>query len=264
MGIKPFDVKDAMEITQKNFADGGMVCSDKSLQILLRLIGSHPGILKAAVRAVVNGCVVNLEEETEVHIIGKLLLDRAIVNMCENLWSSLSEIEKYCLKKIQNGMVATNLAVEKYSVTEVNEALKELVLKGIVIEEKHHSDKVYRCFSSLLVSYIAQQIPVLGLQLDISRQQVWIDGTRRANHLTPKEFQLLRFLAEHAGEVCSREETTRAVYGEVHDPRSDDARLDALVERVRKSIGDDSRPPRFLETVRGAGHRLKEYLGEPF
>jgi hypothetical protein len=35
-----------------------------------------------------------------------------------------------------------------------------------------------------------------------------------------------------------------------------------MVERTRKGIGDRSRPPRFLETVRGTGHRLKEYQGD--
>jgi DNA-binding response OmpR family regulator len=50
----------------------------------------------------------------------------------------------------------------------------------------------------------------------------------------------------------------------MYNPKRDDARLDALVERTRKSLGDDAHPPRFIETVRGAGHRLHEYLGEHF
>ncbi|GHO94642.1 hypothetical protein KSF_046900 [Reticulibacter mediterranei] len=102
----------------------------------------------------------------------------------------------------------------------------------------------------------------IGLKLNLLRHEVWIDGTLRTNFLTNKEFQFLRFLAAHAGQVCSREETTKAVYGNLYQPEHDDARLDALVERVRKSIGDAERPPRFIETVRGTGHRLHEYLDE--
>jgi DNA-binding response OmpR family regulator len=39
----------------------------------------------------------------------------------------------------------------------------------------------------------------------------------------------------------------------------DDGRLDALIERTRLQIGDDQRHPRFIETVRGIGHRLNNY-----
>lgn len=101
-----------------------------------------------------------------------------------------------------------------------------------------------------------------GLQIELTGRYVWVDGVLLSRHLTAKEFKLLCHLAAHAGRVCPREDTTRVVYGEAYNPHRDDARLDALVERTRKSIGDDPRSPRFLETVRGVGHRLNEYLGE--
>jgi len=89
-----------------------------------------------------------------------------------------------------------------------------------------------------------------------------VDGILQPKHLTPKEFRLLRYLADHHGEICPREETTRAVYEQEYTSKRDDARLDAIVERTRTCIGDDLRTPRFLETVRGLGHRLNKYLGE--
>jgi DNA-binding response OmpR family regulator len=68
-----------------------------------------------------------------------------------------------------------------------------------------------------------------GLQIDFSRRQVWVDGVLQPRYLTPKEFKLLRHLAAHAGEVCSREETTSAVYDQDYASKRDDARLDAVV-----------------------------------
>jgi mRNA-degrading endonuclease RelE of RelBE toxin-antitoxin system len=101
-----------------------------------------------------------------------------------------------------------------------------------------------------------------GLQLEPSRRRVWIDGSLSSESLTEEEFKLLQFLAEHAGEVCSREKTVRAVYDEPYFPTLDDHGLDALIERARQKIEDDPRSPRFIETVRGVGHRLNGYIGE--
>ena len=92
---------------------------------------------------------------------------------------------------------------------------------------------------------------------------MWIDGRLRQEPLSIRQFKLLQFLAEHAGEVCSRGETSEAVYEErSHISRNDDARLDALIERTHLHIGDDQRNPRFIETVGGEGYRLNGYIGE--
>jgi DNA-binding response OmpR family regulator len=98
-----------------------------------------------------------------------------------------------------------------------------------------------------------------GLRIDCVQRKVQIDGILLPNTLSRSEFKLLKFLADHAGKVCPREETTKAVYEEKYVSRRDNARLDALVERTRARIGDDQRNPRFIETIRGVGHRLNDY-----
>lgn len=98
-----------------------------------------------------------------------------------------------------------------------------------------------------------------GLQLDYVQRKVRIDGIELPKSLPPREFKLLEFLARHAGKVCLRGETNQAVYDERYVPHRDNARLDALIERTRLHIGDDQRNPRFIETVRGVGHRLNNY-----
>jgi two-component system alkaline phosphatase synthesis response regulator PhoP len=98
-----------------------------------------------------------------------------------------------------------------------------------------------------------------GLALDRVRRRVRVDGKLLPKALSSRQFELLEFLATRAGKVCLREETSRAVYGERYIQHRDDARLDALIERTRLHIGDDQRHPRFIETVRGVGHRLNNY-----
>ncbi|GHO91882.1 hypothetical protein KSF_019300 [Reticulibacter mediterranei] len=260
-GIKPPSGQDMQALL-----DQGLLYHQASLRLqLLEITGGHPGLLKA-VMTVWNGADSALTgHDPQEQIIHKLLQETTIVSQCEQIWYSLSETEQYCLKQIRRGLFSQHGDAPPFSMRQIQYALHMLALKGIIREE-HRSNKSYQPFSSLFASYVAQQFSagLPGLQLDLLQQQVWIDGTLRASHLTNKEFRLLRFLAEHSGRVCSREETTRAVYGDMYNPKRDDARLDALVERTRKSIGDDARPPRFIETVRGAGHRLHEYLGEHF
>jgi DNA-binding response OmpR family regulator len=98
-----------------------------------------------------------------------------------------------------------------------------------------------------------------GLQIKYAQRKVQIDGIVLSKTLSRHEFKLLEFLADHADKVCLREETTLAVYGEKYVPHRDNARLDALVERTRARLGDDQRNPRFIETIRGVGHRLNHY-----
>lgn len=262
-GIRPLVTQDSYEMIEHDLAQNAWSCSQALRQSLLEITGSHPGMLQAAVAALVEDDAQFFERDTAVQITNKLLQNMAVVSQCEQLWNSLSEIEQHCLKQLQHGMLSKNTVLPQYSTRQFSDALQMLEVKGILIEGSRTS-KTYRCFSPLLVSYVTQQFSAVtpGLQLDIARQQVWVDGELQTSHLTAKEFKLLRFLAEHAGEVCPREDTTSAVYGELYNPRQDDARLDALVERARRNIGDEARPPRFVETIRGMGHRLNEYLGE--
>lgn len=264
-GVGPLDEQEASDVIEQGLAKHGKTSSASLRRFLLEVTGAHPGMLTAVAAAWNHRVDPPVERGQRELLIHTLLQEMTVVSQCEQVWYSLSEIEQHCLKQVPRALLVKHPDLPPYGSRQIQDALHALLLKGILREE-HRTSKNYQCFSPLFASYVAQQFSAgsSGLQLDYSRQQVWIDGTLCTSHLTQKEFQLLRFLAEHAGEICSREETTRAVYDETYDPKSDDARLDALVERTRKSIGDTSRPSRFLETVRGAGHRLKEYLGEPF
>jgi DNA-binding response OmpR family regulator len=70
--------------------------------------------------------------------------------------------------------------------------------------------------------------------------------------LTPKEFDLLTFLAGNAGAVLGRQEILETVWDtHWYGPTKT---LDVHVAALRKKLGD----PRWIETVRGVGFRLRE------
>lgn len=100
-----------------------------------------------------------------------------------------------------------------------------------------------------------------GLRIDKKNRKVWVDGKPMPGKLARNEMKFLHYLASCHEALCSRAEVVMAVYGKVYD-RSDDERLDAMVGRIRKKVGDKERPHRFLITVHGQGHRLLGYIDE--
>jgi DNA-binding response OmpR family regulator len=103
----------------------------------------------------------------------------------------------------------------------------------------------------------AETLEVGGLRLDVRKQEIFERG--RKIELTHKEFQLLEFLLRHPGEVISRGEFLRRVWGEdiYVTPRTVDTHMASL----RKKIEDEADRPRYIQSVRGAGYKLNEDPG---
>jgi DNA-binding response OmpR family regulator len=92
-------------------------------------------------------------------------------------------------------------------------------------------------------------VEVGTLAVDRRTRRVTVDGATVA--LTPKEFDLLAFLADDAGAVRPRQELLENVW----DPHwyGPTKTLDVHVASLRKKLGD----PGWIETVRGVGFRLR-------
>ncbi|MBD3293391.1 MAG: response regulator [Armatimonadia bacterium] len=92
------------------------------------------------------------------------------------------------------------------------------------------------------------------LQILPDAREVRLGGEEIA--LTPKEFDLLEYLARNVGHVVPRERILDRVWGEDEyiDPRTLDVHIRWLREKLEK---DPSNPERLL-TVRGEGYRLVE------
>ena len=69
-----------------------------------------------------------------------------------------------------------------------------------------------------------------------------------------REFELLKFLAEHPNIVFSKDRLFEAIWG--FDYVGDSATVTVHVGRIRDKIEDDPSKPRIIETVWGAGYRL--------
>lgn len=74
--------------------------------------------------------------------------------------------------------------------------------------------------------------------------------------LTPIEFEMLLSLAKSAGRVKSREQLLLEVAE--RDFESFDRSIDVHISSLRKKLGDDAKSPKWIETVRGIGYRMKK------
>ncbi|KRB18736.1 response regulator [Rhizobacter sp. Root16D2] len=97
----------------------------------------------------------------------------------------------------------------------------------------------------------ARYLRFAGFRLDrLERTVTGPDG--QALVLTAMDFDLLRLLAEHAGEVMERARLMEQTRGRDLGPA--DRSLDVQVSRLRQRLGDDGKQPALIKTVRSSGY----------
>jgi two-component system OmpR family response regulator len=89
------------------------------------------------------------------------------------------------------------------------------------------------------------------LELHVKSRTAYRAGKHLA--LSPKEFEILKFLMEHAGDVVTREMLLQSVWRINFDPQTNV--IDVNMSRLRARLDEGFTSP-MLETVRGVGFRL--------
>ncbi|MEW8977833.1 MAG: winged helix-turn-helix domain-containing protein [Symbiobacterium sp.] len=79
----------------------------------------------------------------------------------------------------------------------------------------------------------------------------------RVLELTPREFELLRFLMSHPGQVFSREALLEEVWG--YDYYGDVRTVDVTVARLREKLEENSARPEYIKTRRGVGYYFQRF-----
>jgi two-component system KDP operon response regulator KdpE len=101
------------------------------------------------------------------------------------------------------------------------------------------------------------ETPVLrtaDLEIDNVRHSVMRAGVEV--RLTPKEFELLSFLARHAGKVVTHRQVLTAIWGPAHT--ADTQYLRVYIGQIRQKIENDPGDPRIIITEPGIGYRIAE------
>jgi two-component system, OmpR family, KDP operon response regulator KdpE len=95
-------------------------------------------------------------------------------------------------------------------------------------------------------------IEVGELLIDLDKQQVSIAGRRV--HLTPREFEILRLLAQNEGKLLTHKTILREVWGVAY--QSESSYLHVFVSQLRHKLEQDPENPRYIITEPRAGYRL--------
>ncbi len=74
--------------------------------------------------------------------------------------------------------------------------------------------------------------------------------------LTPKEFELLVYLAKHKGRVLTRDQLLSAVWN--YDFAGDTRIVDVHISHLREKIEQNTKKPLYIKTIRGLGYKLEE------
>jgi len=212
---------------------------------LVELSGGHPGLLKAILSLLWNAHQEgNLEE-----LAATLKDERAVQAECQKVWESLSASEQSALYALVAGaQVAPNI-------------LCRLKHRGVVRAGQLGS----LIFSPLFAHFVSQRPRPSTQSTLVSRDPpiVQIDG-QLVENLTELEFEMLCYLYEHWGRVCTKDELIADIYHQKYERMKGgvtDEALQKLVSRLRSKIEPAERP-RYIVTVRGEGYKFVDPDGQ--
>lgn len=89
-----------------------------------------------------------------------------------------------------------------------------------------------------------------GLEIDLAGREVYVDGVKAS--MTPKEYDLLFYLAKNKNLAMTRDKLLEEVWG--YDFFGDDRTVDTHIKMLRNSLGPYRK---FIVTLRGMGYKFE-------
>jgi DNA-binding winged helix-turn-helix (wHTH) protein/predicted ATPase len=91
----------------------------------------------------------------------------------------------------------------------------------------------------------------LPFRLELGNDQLWKED--KTVPLRRKTSAVLRYLVDHPGQLVTKEQVLAAVWPGTY---VEEGALTICIAELRKALGDNSKTPRFIETVHGRGYRF--------
>lgn len=123
-------------------------------------------------------------------------------------------------------------------------SFQELYIRASILVERNHA--------SSQSNGPATELTIDNLVMDLVGHKVLRDGKELI--IQPKEFQLLRYLLEHQGQVVSRTLLFESVWDYHFDPKTNV--IDVHVAKLRKKLEENGQP-QLIHTVRGTGYVVR-------
>ncbi|RJQ30574.1 MAG: DNA-binding response regulator [Peptococcaceae bacterium] len=126
--------------------------------------------------------------------------------------------------------------------------------REVVARVKAHLRKKVQAADKAVAVKDKGEIRVNQLVIRPEKYEVVLDGEKL--DLTPKEFEILHFLAKNPGRVLTRDMLLERIWG--YEYMRETRTVDVHIRYLRRKIEKDPNRPKFIETVRGVGYRFKE------
>jgi two-component system, OmpR family, response regulator len=123
----------------------------------------------------------------------------------------------------------------------------------LVARVKSHLQNYERLKNKYNSKSRSNTLVIRGLEINRDSRQVFVNGSEVS--LAQKEFELLVHLAQNPNRVFGREELFERVWG--LDALGDNATVTVHIGRIREKIESNPSEPQYIETVWGAGYRLR-------
>jgi two-component system KDP operon response regulator KdpE len=147
-------------------------------------------------------------------------------------------------------IVLSATALEDRKVAALDGGANDYVTKPFGMAELEARIRTALRHTSLPPAPEATRLVVGPIELDLVHYQVTVAG--QPVELTAREFELLAFLARHAGKTCTHQMVLRGVWGDAYGPEAEYLRV--YVYRLRKKLGERGGP--LLRTSPGIGYSL--------
>ncbi len=132
---------------------------------------------------------------------------------------------------------ADDYMTKPFSVRELTARVKANLRKHVLPEDTQNNEAT-------------EELKIKDLVLDVEKYVVVKKG--KIIDLTMKEFEVIKLLAAHAGQVFTREQILKNVWG--YDYYGDVRSVDVTIRRIREKIEDNTSEPKYIITKRGIGY----------
>lgn len=143
-------------------------------------------------------------------------------------------------KSVGFNMGADDYMTKPFSPVELALRMKALFRRAAFKEELENSQENKGC------------IVVNELEISIKSFEVYVRGKKV--DLTSKEFELLSFMANHPGQVFTRQQLFDNLWGEKY--LGDSGTITVFIRKIREKIEQDPAHPEYLLTVWGVGYKF--------
>jgi DNA-binding winged helix-turn-helix (wHTH) protein len=92
-----------------------------------------------------------------------------------------------------------------------------------------------------------------GLYIDLKTGEIFKNGKRMEDCLSPTEIKIYKYLSENPQELISRDEIAKQMWGNAYLEKYSDWAIDKAISRLRKKVEDDEEKNQYIITIKGKG-----------